>query len=178
MACRLSRQKKSVKYSNLQGSALSTTCIHVNNVVQHRLLSAACQNGAEQCKVVILGYTAHTCTTELFIRRLSHTGFCANGLSLAAHPCEEDAAGQSSHSADAEVGGMQEQQHTAVQHCWPSAAPVACHAVQEGNALMSQRGSGLQPTPGHSKLQLNAQQTPSCRCGSINLVSQICKQRD
>ncbi len=144
MACRLSRQKKSVKYSNLQGSALSTTCIHVNNVVQHRLLSAACQNGAEQCKVVILGYTAHTCTTELFIRRLSHTGFCANGLSLAAHPCEEDAAGQSSHSADAEVGGMQEQQHTAVQHCWPSAAPVACHAVQEGNALMSQRGSGLQ----------------------------------
>ncbi len=68
MACRLSRQKKAVKksqshmqhalsslVSNLWGSALSTSWIHVNHVVQHRLLSAACQIGAERCKVVISG---------------------------------------------------------------------------------------------------------------------------
>ncbi len=68
MVCRLSRQKKSVKksqscmlsslVSNLQGSALSTSWIHVNRVVQHRFLSAACQNGAEQCKVVMLRQAA------------------------------------------------------------------------------------------------------------------------
>ncbi len=45
-------------------------------------------------------------------------------------PCKEDAAGQSSHSADAEAGDMQEQQHTVVQQCLPSAS-VACHAVQD-----------------------------------------------
>ena len=66
MACRLSRQKKPVKNSqshmqhvssSLVSSlrALSTSWIHVNHVVQHRLLSAVCQNGAERCKVVNLG---------------------------------------------------------------------------------------------------------------------------
>ncbi len=74
MACRLSRQKKSVKkrqshmlsslISNRQGSALSISCIHVNHVVQHRLLSAACQNGAKRYKVVVVKSTAHTCTIE------------------------------------------------------------------------------------------------------------------
>ena len=65
MACRLSRQKKTVKksqshmqhmLSSLISSlrTLSTSWIHVNHVVQHSLLSAACQTGAEQCKVVIL----------------------------------------------------------------------------------------------------------------------------
>ncbi len=86
-------------------------------------------------------------------RQGGHESLCANGISLAADaskangtkqsdlfpglidpgalsaPCKEDAAGQSSHSADAEAGDMQEQQHTVIQQYWPSAS-VACHAVQ------------------------------------------------
>lgn len=63
MAFRLSRQKKTVRKSQshmqhmlsspISGlMALSTSWIHVNHVVQHRSPSAACQIGAEQCKVV------------------------------------------------------------------------------------------------------------------------------
>ncbi len=53
-------------------------------------------------------------------------------------------------------GDMQEQQHTVIQQCWPSASE-ACHAVQHRTAL-PQRGLPL----ANSGLQLKAQQSPGC----------------
>ncbi len=66
---------------------------------------------------------------------------CANGLSLAAHPCEEGAAGQSSRSAKAEASDSRKSNST---QSFSSADLLRQWlAMLCKIALMPQRGSGL-----------------------------------
>lgn len=86
-------------------------------------------------------------------------------------PCKEDAAGQSSHSADAEAGDMEEQQHTVVQQCllhqWLA---MLCKI-----ALMPQRESGLPLANVRAFRAATESSAKPCLRGSMK---RICKQHD